>query len=1034
VADKSIRLQLVATATGLKVLDEAGKQVSKISLASKTASQSIAAFSTSLAGLTSVLGTLAGGAVSFYTLQKAVTGFIADADKVRDLSRRIGETTEFLSEMGHVAELAGTGNEAFISSIEKLKRGLGDAARGTGEAKKALEELGLYQDVVNGKYRTAEEILPVISDRLLSVGDSAKQASLAADLFGRGFGPMMNMLKLGSQEMENQREQARRLGATITLEMADKADVAADAMENLKAAIRGFRNVMVAELVPYLTAGMNSIIEKFVELRETGKLDEWADRIGTAFTYAAKTAGFFAETLEKVATFHDQFWSMMPEALGGGKSRISMLEDELGKYEDLVSEQERLVQRRKYLEGLRAENLQGPAWQREYEENARAIEANRRRMEIVKAGIEQLEKGLPKFEMPKAPEKPVISGDLWIPGPMASPVEEKAAQAKETVSALRPIEEEWLELKQEYAAEAYKTEQDLQLKIIGLSQGEYTQKQAALQQWFEETKGLYDAIGADTSTLYEYMGLMSRQYAEEERERQLQSKMNTEEWLAWHLEKMQEHGSTLREISRETWEWQKKFTDDAFLGMSIGAQEFADDLGTQTERWAEITRSAAQSMTNGISSFFDSLITDIDNAGEAFTSMVTGMLQDMARLVMQKAVIEPLVGSLLGSIFGGALAHQGGYVGHDGVVPTYHAGGAVRRTGLALLEQGEIVLPRRFHSGGSLDFLQDRPGSLASLPKGPGAAFSIAGSAASVSGVSGSLDWWDLPAVPENVKALFELFGYSVSNRQMGIPYYWYEGTGGGARAEAEFAKTLFGPEADASLIKSLEQVFSGGFAAQYEAIKAAIARGEMSATKGAIPVTAAGLAQAGSGLSLLYAFKEFAPGSPHLKREPWAVEITDEDLEQAAKDYAKWIEAYMLASLGFGEVQHAGGEIERMHRGASPVLKSLASDEVPAILQTGEVVLSRRMVRDNKAIVEAILKGAKYFHAGGSVGGSEGGRVSVSPKFNVSINVQQNARFPVSVRAGPTIVDESGMIVNLLIEELTNNPNVRAALGGMFG
>ncbi len=97
---------------------------------------------------------------------------------------------------------------------------------------------------------------------------------------------------------------------------------------------------MQAGTFDFMKTELKGVLDEIIELRERGLLTAWAKQMSEAivsgFKMAAEAARLFGTVVAKVATLHDQFWGIVPEALGGGKSKMSIYEDKLDEYNKLT--------------------------------------------------------------------------------------------------------------------------------------------------------------------------------------------------------------------------------------------------------------------------------------------------------------------------------------------------------------------------------------------------------------------------------------------------------------------------------------------------------------------------------------------------------------------------------------------------------------------------------------------------------------------------------------------------------------------------
>ena len=140
-------------------------------------------------------------------------------DKVQKLSIATGLSTEALSEMKHVAELSGTSFEAYTKSIIKQQKGLAEANRGLGTAKDAYEDLGIQiEDLIDLE---ADEQFEIISDALLGLTNETLKVEAATNIWGKAGVANLAIVNKGSKGIREMRDQAKKLGLTITQNTAD---------------------------------------------------------------------------------------------------------------------------------------------------------------------------------------------------------------------------------------------------------------------------------------------------------------------------------------------------------------------------------------------------------------------------------------------------------------------------------------------------------------------------------------------------------------------------------------------------------------------------------------------------------------------------------------------------------------------------------------------------------------------------------------------------------------------------------------------
>tara|TARA_R110000787_G_scaffold222868_1_gene331317 strand:+ start:2584 stop:4095 length:1512 start_codon:yes stop_codon:yes gene_type:complete len=118
-----------------------------------------------------------------------------EIDVLQKLGKRLGTTTEFLSEMKFVAEQSGVAFNQLTTGFQLLQRNIGDAADGMGEAKQAFEALGL--DAKKLIDLSLEDQFYIVSEAISNLENSTIKTQLAMDIFGRSGASLNQIIKDG---------------------------------------------------------------------------------------------------------------------------------------------------------------------------------------------------------------------------------------------------------------------------------------------------------------------------------------------------------------------------------------------------------------------------------------------------------------------------------------------------------------------------------------------------------------------------------------------------------------------------------------------------------------------------------------------------------------------------------------------------------------------------------------------------------------------------------------------------------------------
>jgi prefoldin subunit 5 len=239
------------------------------------------------------LGVTAAGA-GIFALASSTASY---GDQVAKTAGKLGIGIEALQEYRYAAERSGVSVETFDSSLTAMQKRLGEAAQGTGAAKKALEQLGLSaKDLVK---LGPEEALAAISDKMRDIESPAERAALAAALFSRSGIGMVNMLGDGSDALKQLREDARRTGYVLSEDATRDAEAFADAQLDAQLVIKGLKNTIGRELMPVVTRSM----EQFSAWAVTNRKDvaAFAETAATKIEAALPVIGQIVEGMGRVS-------------------------------------------------------------------------------------------------------------------------------------------------------------------------------------------------------------------------------------------------------------------------------------------------------------------------------------------------------------------------------------------------------------------------------------------------------------------------------------------------------------------------------------------------------------------------------------------------------------------------------------------------------------------------------------------------------------------------------------------------------------
>ncbi len=190
---------------------------------------------------TAVVTALLGAAKTFATM----------GDHVAKMGRRTGFSAEALSELGFAAEQSGADMETLEKGLRRMQRTIYDAARGLSTATEGLSVLGLSVEDLKGL--SPEDQFTLIADRIGAIKDPTLKAAVAMEMFGRSGTQMLPLLENGAAGINALREEARRLGLTISSEDARAAEEFSDTLNRMWRVVKQAVFAIGAALAPTLS-------------------------------------------------------------------------------------------------------------------------------------------------------------------------------------------------------------------------------------------------------------------------------------------------------------------------------------------------------------------------------------------------------------------------------------------------------------------------------------------------------------------------------------------------------------------------------------------------------------------------------------------------------------------------------------------------------------------------------------------------------------------------------------------------------------
>ena len=251
----------------ISAVDKTKKGFSSVTNGLKTVTKAV--FS-----MKSALGLAAGGAAMGLLIKKSFDA----VDSLDKTASKIGVTTQALTKLHYAAGLTGVSVETLNMASQRFTRRLAEAAKGTGEAKGALKELGINADEL--KKKQLDEQMLSLADAFSKVTTSADKVRLAMKLFDSEGVSLVNTLNLGRDGLKELFQEAETLGIVLSGRAVGGIVKAKDAMTKLFTLFKGVRDQLTAALAPALEMLATLLKDKILGAIEkaNGSIEEFANK------------------------------------------------------------------------------------------------------------------------------------------------------------------------------------------------------------------------------------------------------------------------------------------------------------------------------------------------------------------------------------------------------------------------------------------------------------------------------------------------------------------------------------------------------------------------------------------------------------------------------------------------------------------------------------------------------------------------------------------------------------------------------------
>jgi hypothetical protein len=235
-------------------------------------------------GLTKVFNVISSGvsSVTQFASQAA-----AAADAIGKLSSMTGMAAEPLQVFTQIAAYGGVSSTQFGDALQKMSRGMGEAANGTGTAKRAIESMGLsVNDLL--KMSPSQQFM-ALGTAIQGIEDPAKRSAAAADIFGRSGTKLIPMFEDLEGNAKATAKEMLELGQVLSGTQVDNIEAMNDSFEKVRKTAFTIGQKVLANFAPAITEANEKLLEFIKNFQFKGEQggQAFVKFVTEAFTEAA---------------------------------------------------------------------------------------------------------------------------------------------------------------------------------------------------------------------------------------------------------------------------------------------------------------------------------------------------------------------------------------------------------------------------------------------------------------------------------------------------------------------------------------------------------------------------------------------------------------------------------------------------------------------------------------------------------------------------------------------------------------------------
>lgn len=395
--------------------------------------------------------------VAFTMGMRAAGRYMLELDRLNKIT---GVSTERLGRLIYAMEQEHGSRQALEKGLIALTHGLGEAAEGLASFTDAFDVLGIAYRDNEGNVKTADRLMMDLADRFHQGALTTEEQAAAMMLLGRRvYGDLVPFLKLGTEHIEALGDQGERLGVVIGGDVVAAAKRFDDEMTEIRTGIRGVWLAIKTGLLPHLEDLAKWFADEMPGIVKGAK--DFGDAIGE-WVRGIKDA--------------EGAWETFKAILGIPPDEIAELLAQLDRVNKRIEEFRWEIERVREMMKI---PLLGRLWGAELKLWESLLDEALQKHKALQEQINELLEV--RYPMPPLPQ-------------LDAHIEAYREYLAKKEAMDEAMEEVNLERQAEIAAKRKELEEELSLKLIGITEGRMAMEMEALTRHYEALKEKYPEL------------------------------------------------------------------------------------------------------------------------------------------------------------------------------------------------------------------------------------------------------------------------------------------------------------------------------------------------------------------------------------------------------------------------------------------------------------------------------------------------------------------------------------------------------------